>query len=61
VRAVVSEFIIVVESRFWPLVAALCSARYFLTNLGSTDALGNRSFVKAVTSYSDPDSYVTSL
>jgi hypothetical protein len=37
-------------------VAALCSARYFLTSLGSTDALGNQILVRAVTSYSNPDS-----
>ena len=42
-------------------MAALRSARYFLTNLGSTDALGSRSFVRTVTSYSDPDSPTTSF
>jgi hypothetical protein len=37
-------------------VAALCSAWYFLTSLGSTDVLGNQILMRAVTSYSDPDS-----
>jgi hypothetical protein len=34
----------------------LCSAWYFLANLGCTEALGNHSFMGAVTSYSDLDS-----
>lgn len=37
-------------------VAALFSTRYFLTSLRSTDALGNRIFVRAVTLYSNPNS-----
>jgi hypothetical protein len=44
------------DQRVRTRVAALCSARYFFTNLGSTNALGNYSFMKAVTSYSNPDS-----
>jgi hypothetical protein len=40
-------------------VAALCSARYFLTSLECTDALGNQILVRAVTSYPDPDSPTT--
>lgn len=44
------------DQRVGTRVAALCSARYVLTSLVPTDALGNHIVVRAVTSYSDPDS-----
>jgi hypothetical protein len=51
-----SRFCSLDDQRVRTRVATLCSARYFLTNLRSTDALSNRIFVRAVTSYSHPDS-----
>lgn len=44
------------DQRVRTRVAILCSARYFLTNLGPTEALGNQILVTAITSYSNPDS-----